>query len=60
MIRFFPFFVVCALGISGCGSDVECEPGPDFHKLFQDGGQPSNKEAMDHMVCTDSEGNIIE
>lgn len=48
---------ICALVVAGCGNEDECAPDSGFHKLFENGNRPTNKEAMAHITCTDSEGN---
>jgi hypothetical protein len=48
-----------ALALAGCGNDIDCEPGPGFSKLYGNGGRPSNRDAMEHTICRDSNGNPV-
>lgn len=59
MFKQITIFAICVLTITGCGNDIECQPDSTYYKLFENGGRPSNKEAMDHMICRDSNGNPI-
>ena len=44
--------------LSGCSSGIECEETSSFYKSF-DSSNPSYEKSKEHIICRDSDGNII-
>lgn len=51
--------LVCIIFLPACSDDIKCEPDANYYKLFKGGKQPSYEETSQHMICYDSDGNVV-